>query len=112
MHTCALIRSGDPSPYINTLHLVQCTCDVCTNVCTIMVYSMLHTYVSVQVGVVSDAVTVTGSVHNYPAIPECDLGSNLGNLLESGSYSDVTLAVGDKEFKAHKAILAGRWLTQ
>ena len=56
----------------------------------------------------SDAVTVTGSVHNYPAIPECDLGSHLGNILESGSYSDVTLAVGDKEFKAHKAILAGK----
>ena len=55
----------------------------------------------------SDAVTVTGSVHNYPSIPECDLGSSLGKLLESGSYSDVTLAVGDKEFKAHKAILAG-----
>ena len=55
----------------------------------------------------SDAVTVTGSVHNYPAIPECDLGTHLGSLLESGSYSDVTLAVGDKEFKAHKAILAG-----
>ena len=51
--------------------------------------------------------TVTGSVHNYPAIPECDLGTHLGSLQESGSYSDVTLAVGDKEFKAHKAILGG-----
>ena len=51
--------------------------------------------------------TVTGSVHNYPSIPDCDLGSHLGNILESGSYSDVTLAVGDREFKAHKAILAG-----
>ena len=51
--------------------------------------------------------TVTGSVHNYPSIPDCELGSHLGNILESGSYSDVTLAVGDREFKAHKAILAG-----
>ena len=53
--------------------------------------------------------TVTGSVHNYPSIPECDLGTHLGSMLESGSYSDVTLAVGDKEFKAHKAILAGQY---
>ncbi len=40
-------------------------------------------------------------------VPECDLNVNLSKLLETGSLSDVKLAVGDKEFKAHKAILSG-----
>ena len=60
-----------------------------------------------QVGVVAEALTLTGSIHDYPVVPECDLNVHLSKLLETGNLSDVTLAVGDKEFKAHKAILAG-----
>jgi len=50
---------------------------------------------------------MTGSLHDLPKVPECHLNSHLGSLLDSGNFSDVTLAVGDQEFKAHKAILAG-----
>ncbi len=56
---------------------------------------------------VAEALTLTGSIHDYPVVPDCDLNVHLSKLLESGHLSDVTLAVGDKEFKAHKAILAG-----
>ncbi len=56
---------------------------------------------------VAEALTLTGSIHDYPVVPECDLNVNLSKLLETGSLSDVKLAVGDKEFKAHKAILSG-----
>ena len=57
---------------------------------------------------VADALTLTGSIHDYPVVPECDLNVNLRKLLESGNLSDVTLATGAREFKAHKAILAGK----
>ncbi len=56
---------------------------------------------------VAEALTLTGSIHDYPVVPECDLNVNLSKLLETGSLIDVKLAVGDKEFKAHKAILSG-----
>lgn len=56
---------------------------------------------------VAEALTLTGSIHDYPVVPECDLNVHLSKLLESGNLSDVTLAVGDREFKAHKALLAG-----
>ena len=45
---------------------------------------------------------------NAGSIPKCDLSQNLGSLLETAALSDVTLAVGDKEFKAHKIILSAR----
>ncbi len=60
---------------------------------------------------VADALTVTGSIHDLPIVPECDLSKHLGELMASGSLSDVTLVIGEKEFKAHKAILAGRLCT-
>jgi len=60
--------------------------------------------------VVAEALTLTGSIHDYPVVPECDLNVNLQRLLETGNLSDVTLAIGDKEFKAHKAILSGKEL--
>ncbi len=56
---------------------------------------------------VAEALNLTGSIHDPPVVPECDLNVNLSKLLETGSLSDVKLAVGDKEFKAHKAILSG-----
>ncbi|XP_064396844.1 speckle-type POZ protein-like A isoform X2 [Halichondria panicea] len=61
-----------------------------------------------EVSVVADALTVTGSIHDLPIVPECDLSKHLGELMASGSLSDVTLVIGEKEFKAHKAILAAR----
>ena len=56
---------------------------------------------------VAEALTMTGSLHDLPKVPECHLSTDLGSLLETGNFSDVTLAVGEKEFKAHKAILSG-----
>ena len=44
---------------------------------------------------------------NSPKVPDCNLSTDLGSLLEGGLFSDVTLAVGSQEFKAHKAVLAG-----
>ncbi len=58
----------------------------------------------------ADALTMTGSIHDMPIVPECDLNKHLGELRTSGALSDVTLVVGEKEFKAHKAILAGESL--
>lgn len=61
---------------------------------------------------VADALTLTGSIHDYPVVPECDLNVNLSKLLETGNLSDVTLTAGEKEFKAHKAILAGLFVVR
>ena len=65
----------------------------------------------VQVSVVADAHNATGSMHDYPRVPECTLSSDLGGLQDRGTFSDVTLSVGDageRVFKAHKALLAAR----
>ena len=43
-----------------------------------------------------------------PKVLDCDLSQQLGALLETTALSDVTLSVGKKEFKAHKAILSAR----
>lgn len=40
--------------------------------------------------------------------PLSTLSKNLSSLLEKGSFSDVTLIIGKREFPAHKAILSGR----
>lgn len=40
-------------------------------------------------------------------VPECRLSDDLGALFDNERFSDVTLAVGGREFQAHKAILAG-----
>ena len=39
---------------------------------------------------------------------DCDLGQQLGSLLETATLNDVTLAVGNEEIKAHKAVLSAR----
>ena len=43
-----------------------------------------------------------------PEVSDYDLGQQLGSLLETATLSDVTLAVGNEKFKAHKAILSAR----
>ena len=43
-----------------------------------------------------------------PEVLNCDLGQQLGSLLETATLSDVTLAAGNEKFKAHKAILSAR----
>ncbi|KAL5510518.1 hypothetical protein EMCRGX_G006078 [Ephydatia muelleri] len=63
-----------------------------------------------EVSVVSDVVNQSGTsvMSNSPKVPECNLSSDLACLLEDGQFSDVMLAVGSHEFKAHKAVLAAR----
>lgn len=39
---------------------------------------------------------------------ECNLAAQLGNLLDTGLLSDVSLLADGQEYKAHKAILAAR----
>ena len=41
-------------------------------------------------------------------VPESTLHKDIGEVLRSGSFSDVTLRVGEKQFRAHKVILACR----
>lgn len=43
-----------------------------------------------------------------PQVPESTLHKDIGEVLRSGSFSDVTLRVGEKQFRAHKVILACR----
>ena len=40
--------------------------------------------------------------------PPCDVGSDLGRLLDSGDGSDVAFSVGGETFRAHRAVLAVR----
>lgn len=57
----------------------------------------------------ADAVNTSGttSLGQRPSVPECNLSTDMSVLNEKGLFSDVSLFVGDTEFKAHKAILAG-----
>ena len=41
-------------------------------------------------------------------VPEDNLFTDLGKLLEEGLFSDITLIVGDQRFPVHKALLASR----
>lgn len=41
-------------------------------------------------------------------VPEDNLSTDLGKLLEEGLFSDITLMVGDQRFPVHKALLASR----
>ena len=62
-----------------------------------------------QVSVVAESVNISGQSNTVQfKVSECRLSEDLGTLLESQRYSDVTLAVHEKEFQAHKALLAGQ----
>lgn len=61
-----------------------------------------------EVSVVADSVNISGQSNIVQfKVPECKLSEDLGNLFDNERFSDVTLAVGGREFQAHKAILAG-----
>lgn len=62
-----------------------------------------------EVSVVADSVNISGQSNIIQfKVPECKLSEDLGNLFDNERFSDVTLAVGGREFQAHKAILAGK----
>ena len=59
--------------------------------------------------VVEGHVTISGqSVMGSLKVPDCDLSTDLNELLENGNFSDFTLIVGDQRFPVHKSMLAAR----
>ena len=63
-----------------------------------------------QVSVVAESVNISGQSNAVQfKVPDCRLSDDLDGLFESQKFSDVTLAVGGREFEAHKAILAGNY---
>lgn len=57
----------------------------------------------------ADSINISGQSNVVQfKVPECRLSDDLGALFDNERFSDVTLAVGGREFQAHKAILAGR----
>ena len=61
-----------------------------------------------EVSVVADSVNISGQTSiNKFRIPESKLSDDFNYLFENTNFSDVTLSCGNREFKAHKAILAG-----
>lgn len=64
-----------------------------------------------EVSVVADSINISGQSNVVQfKVPECRLSDDLGALFDNERFSDVTLAVGGREFQAHKAILAGKCL--
>ncbi|GBP79947.1 Protein roadkill [Eumeta japonica] len=60
-----------------------------------------------EVSVVADSINISGQSNVVQfKVPECRLSDDLGALFDNEKFSDVTLAVGGREFQAHKAILA------
>lgn len=64
-----------------------------------------------EVSVVADSVNISGQSNIVQfKVPECKLSEDFGNLFDNEKFSDVSLAVDGREFRAHKAILAGKLL--
>ncbi|XP_053698228.1 protein roadkill isoform X4 [Sabethes cyaneus] len=73
------------------------------------IYFHLCFRLDLQVSVVADSVNISGQSNIIQfKVPECKLSEDLGILFDNEKFSDVTLAVGGREFQAHKAILAAR----
>lgn len=62
--------------------------------------------INCTVGVVVSAIDCS-RLHSIQ-VPESDIGSHFGMLLESEEGSDVTFNVGGEKFRAHKLVLAAR----
>lgn len=58
--------------------------------------------------VISCIVKSQSAANDQPKSHECNLSTSFGSLLSEELYTDVTLVVGMREFKAHKAVLATR----
>ena len=70
--------------------------------------STLFPYTTLFRSVVGETVNISGQSNSLPVkVPQSRLSDDLGQLLESSNCSDVTLSLGSKEFKVHKAILSG-----
>lgn len=63
-----------------------------------------------EISVVADSVNISGQTSiNRFRIPECRLSEDYANLFECGQFADVILVCGEREFKAHKAILSSKF---
>jgi len=61
--------------------------------------------------VVQDSVNISGQSSMMQLnVPDCRLAKDLQSLLDESHFTDCTFAVDGKEFKAHKAIVAGKTL--
>ena len=65
----------------------------------------LTLFCEVTVHLLNNPVEYTGSKHQI-IVPAFDVGCKLGSALKEEYFTDVTLVVGSREFKAHKVILA------
>lgn len=62
-----------------------------------------------EIGILGDIVNICHQSENLQFnVRESKLIQDFGNMLDNGKFSDITLAVGEREFQAHKAILAAR----
>ncbi|XP_061413326.1 speckle-type POZ protein isoform X2 [Lethenteron reissneri] len=64
-----------------------------------------------EVSVVQDSVNISGqSSMSTLKVPDCRLAVDFGEIWDNSRFTDCLLRVGGQEFKAHKAVLAGRSL--
>ncbi|XP_051012896.1 speckle-type POZ protein-like [Acomys russatus] len=62
-----------------------------------------------KVSVLGDSYTISGqNTASSIKVPRCTLTADLGELWETSCFTDCSLLVGGREFRAHKAILAAR----
>lgn len=62
--------------------------------------------INCTVGVVVSAIDCSSLHHIH--VPDSDIGSDFGTLLENMEGSDVTFNVSGEQFHAHKLVLAAR----